>query len=69
MTNEKPTMLFTPTQGELVMPARFAEAGATPEFLQSQNFDSDIVNVMAASEPLLAREWDTPEEDAAWKHL
>lgn len=24
---------------------------------------------MLAAEPVLSRIWDTPEEDAAWKHL
>lgn len=30
---------------------------------------SDAFQTMLASEAVLRREWDTPEEDAAWAHL
>lgn len=31
--------------------------------------DSDAFQTMLASEVVLRRDWDTPEEDAAWAHL
>ncbi|MBE9171300.1 hypothetical protein IQ238_28670 [Pleurocapsales cyanobacterium LEGE 06147] len=31
--------------------------------------DSEAFQTMLASEAVLRREWDTPEEDAAWAHL
>ena len=31
--------------------------------------DSEAFNGLLASESVLAREWDTPEEDAAWQNL
>lgn len=31
--------------------------------------DSDAFQTMLASEAVLRRDWDTPEEDAAWAHL
>ncbi len=30
---------------------------------------SDAFQTMLASEAVLRRDWDTPEEDAAWAHL
>jgi len=30
---------------------------------------SDALETMLASEPILKREWETPEEDAAWALL
>jgi hypothetical protein len=37
-------------------------------FLKSKS-DSDQFNGLLASEDILAREWNTPEEDAAWANL
>ncbi|HEY0733666.1 MAG TPA: hypothetical protein VGD69_02070 [Herpetosiphonaceae bacterium] len=37
----------------------------TAEILAS----SDALQTMLASEAVLRRDWDTPEEDAAWAHL
>ena len=31
--------------------------------------DISALDVMLAAEDLLRRDWDTPEEDAAWAHL
>lgn len=31
--------------------------------------NSDALQTMLASEAVLRRDWDTPEEDAAWAHL
>ena len=31
--------------------------------------DGDAFNGLLASEAVLARDWDTPEEDAAWQNL
>lgn len=31
--------------------------------------DPEILEIMLASESLLARDWNTPEEDEAWAHL
>ena len=31
--------------------------------------DSDAFNGLLTSEAVLARDWDTPEEDAAWQNL
>jgi len=31
--------------------------------------ESDAFQTMLASEAVLRRDWDTPEEDAAWAHL
>ncbi len=31
--------------------------------------DSDAFQTMLASEAVLQRDWDCPEEDAAWAHL
>ena len=31
--------------------------------------DVTAQELMLAAEPLLRREWDTPEEDEAWAHL
>lgn len=33
-------------------------------------FDNmDVVEILLLSEPVLARDWNTPEEDAAWEYL
>jgi hypothetical protein len=37
-------------------------------FLKSKSTDSDF-NGLLASEAVLSRDWDTPEEDAAWANL
>jgi len=37
-------------------------------FLRSKS-DGDAFNGLMASEAMLARDWDTPEEDAAWQNL
>lgn len=34
-----------------------------------QKSDEERFNGLAASESVLARDWDTPEEDAAWANL
>ena len=31
--------------------------------------ESYVLDTMLASEDVLRRDWDTPEEDAAWAHL
>jgi hypothetical protein len=31
--------------------------------------DADVLQTMLASEEVLRRDWDLPEEDAAWAHL
>ncbi len=31
--------------------------------------ETDAFQTMLASEAVLRRDWDTPEEDAAWAHL
>lgn len=31
--------------------------------------DTDVRETMLASEGVLCRDWDRPEEDAAWAHL
>jgi hypothetical protein len=56
-----------------------AELDALPEPLQREVYDfvrflrlksdSDAFNGLLASEALLAREWDTVEEDTAWQSL
>lgn len=33
------------------------------------NWDGDSFNGLLASEAVFARDWDTPEEDAAWQSL
>lgn len=42
-----------------------------PEYLTAvyRREKSDTRVAMLASEPLLAREWNTPQEDDAWAHL
>jgi hypothetical protein len=37
-------------------------------FLRSK-FDAEQFNGLLASEAVLSRDWDTPEEDAAWANL
>ncbi|HEY2761495.1 MAG TPA: hypothetical protein VGI75_12150 [Pirellulales bacterium] len=55
------------------------ELVALPEALQQEVYDfvcflkvkldPDAFNGLATSQAVLAREWDTPEEDAAWASL
>jgi hypothetical protein len=55
------------------------ELDGLPEQLQREVYDfvrflrskpiGDSFNGLLASESVLAREWDTPEEDAAWQSL
>lgn len=55
------------------------ELDGLPEPLQREVYDfarflrmkseGEIFNGMLASEVVLARDWDTPEEDAAWANL
>ena len=55
------------------------ELAALPEALQQEVYDfvcflkvksdHDVFNGLVASQAVLAREWDTPEEDAAWASL
>ena len=37
-------------------------------FLKTKS-DTDVFHGLLASQNVLARDWDTPEEDAAWAHL
>jgi hypothetical protein len=56
-----------------------AELDNLPEPLQREVYDfvrflrlksdGDAFNGFMASEGVLARDWDTPEEDAAWQYL
>ncbi len=39
------------------------------EFGRPSTINPETFQIMLASESLLAREWDTPEEDAAWADL
>jgi hypothetical protein len=34
-----------------------------------RQYQEEALTTMLASERILAREWDTPEEDAAWQDL
>jgi len=55
------------------------ELEGLPESLQREVYDfarflksrsgAKSFNGLLASEPVLARDWDTPEEDAAWANL
>jgi hypothetical protein len=55
------------------------ELEGLPESLQREVYDfarflklksaSDTFNGLLLSEAVLSREWDTPEEDAAWANL
>jgi hypothetical protein len=55
------------------------EVGALPESLQREVYDfarfihrkseDDSFNGLLLSETALAKDWDTPEEDAAWASL
>jgi len=55
------------------------ELDVLPEKLQQEVYDfvrflraksnGDAFNGLRASEAVLARDWDTPEEDAAWANL
>jgi len=37
------------------------------DYFEFENGSSNVAALL--SEPVLAREWDTEEEDEAWKHL
>jgi hypothetical protein len=37
--------------------------------LSTRPIESEAFQTMLASEAVLARDWDTPEEDVAWAHL
>jgi hypothetical protein len=37
--------------------------------LSKNPLDSEAFQTMLASEAVLRRDWDTPEEDEAWAHL
>jgi prevent-host-death family protein len=39
------------------------------ELMRLRQEKLEVYQTMLASEPLLRREWDTPEEDAAWADL
>jgi Protein of unknown function (DUF2281) len=55
------------------------ELEGLPESLQREVYDfarflklksdNDSFNGLLASEAVLARDWDTPEEDSAWENL
>lgn len=55
------------------------ELDVLPESLQREVYDfarflrlkanGEAFNGLAASESVLARDWDTPEEDSAWANL
>ncbi len=38
-------------------------------YLVEREFASESFQTMLASEAVLRRDWDTPEEDEAWAHL
>jgi|LakMenE01Jun11ns_1017448.scaffolds.fasta_scaffold6353936_1 hypothetical protein len=38
-------------------------------FVRSKEMQREEVEVSLLSEPILAEEWLTPEEDEAWQHL
>lgn len=48
---------------ELAMVLRFVTS------LSERPAESGALQTMLASEAVLRRDWDTPEEDAAWAHL
>ncbi len=39
------------------------------EILRARTINPEILEIMLASESVLARDWNTPEEDAAWSDL
>jgi hypothetical protein len=39
------------------------------EYLADRQMASEAYQMMLASEQVLAKDWDTPEEDEAWAHL
>jgi hypothetical protein len=39
------------------------------DFLAEKQMTSEPYQTMLASEEVLARDWNTPEEDEAWAHL
>ncbi len=39
------------------------------EFCGATTIDPEVFQIMLASESLLARDWNTPAEDAAWADL
>ena len=38
-------------------------------YLADRRLSSEALSTMLASEPVLRRDWDRPEEDAAWSDL
>ena len=38
-------------------------------YLANRQRSTDLSETMVASESMLRRDWDTPEEDEAWAHL
>jgi hypothetical protein len=38
-------------------------------YLAEQNIISEASQTMRATEPILRRDWEKPEEEAAWAHL
>ncbi len=46
----------------------FPRISQNSEIMESK-VDSEAFKTMLASEEVLARDWNTPEEDAAWAHL
>lgn len=56
--------------GYLYRLANFDAAQFSPiEFLKTKTINPEILEIMLASESVLARDWNTPEEDAAWADL
>ncbi len=50
-------------------PAKLAIVLEFVTALGERPLDSEAFQTMLASEAVLRRDWDTPEEDAAWAHL
>jgi hypothetical protein len=38
-------------------------------FVKARESQQEQLEISLLSEPLLAEDWSTPEEDAAWQHL
>jgi hypothetical protein len=38
-------------------------------FIKARESQQEQLEISLLSEPLLAEDWSTPEEDAAWQHL
>ena len=53
---------------EKLPPTRRSEVADFARFLH-QRHDEETFNGLALSETALAKEWNTPEEDAAWANL